>query len=76
MLNNLTVSVGVAIYPKDAITLPELTRCADKAMYAAKHGGKNQYRYYHEAAFPPTVDTILDSQPIDPTNVTPLKKAH
>lgn len=40
MLNNLTVSIGAAIYPKDAITLPELTRCADKAMYAAKHGGK------------------------------------
>ncbi|RJX70960.1 GGDEF domain-containing protein [Vibrio sinensis] len=47
-INNLTISVGVALYPEDAETLPELTRCADKAMYAAKHGGKNQYRYYHE----------------------------
>jgi len=45
-INELTVSVGVALYPEDASTLPELTRCADKAMYAAKHGGKNQYRFY------------------------------
>lgn len=45
-INELTVSVGVALYPDDAETLSELTRCADKAMYAAKHGGKNQYRFY------------------------------
>ncbi|QEO47309.1 GGDEF domain-containing protein [Vibrio tarriae] len=76
MLNNLTVSIGVAIYPKDAITLHELTRCADKAMYAAKHGGKNQYRYYHDAAFPPAIETVLDDTPVDAPNVTPLKKAH
>lgn len=76
MLNHLTVSIGVAIYPKDAITLSELTRCADKAMYAAKHGGKNQYRYYHEAAYPPPIDTTLNLTPNDAPNVTPLKKAH
>ncbi|MEX0336250.1 diguanylate cyclase [Vibrio tubiashii] len=45
-INELTVSVGVALYPDDASTLAELTRCADKAMYAAKHSGKNQYRFY------------------------------
>ncbi|MGL4828334.1 MAG: GGDEF domain-containing protein [Vibrio sp.] len=76
MLNHLTVSIGVAIYPKDAITLSELTRCADKAMYASKHGGKNQYRYYHDAAYPPPIKTTLDTEPNDTTNVTPLKKAH
>ncbi|ENM5916319.1 GGDEF domain-containing protein [Vibrio mimicus] len=76
MLNHLTVSIGVAIYPKDAITLSELTRCADKAMYAAKHGGKNQYRYYHDAAYPPPIKTPLEVESNDPPNVTPLKKAH
>ncbi|MBD1566444.1 GGDEF domain-containing protein [Vibrio sp. S12_S33] len=46
MINNLTVSVGVALFPNDADNLPELTNCADKAMYWAKHKGKNQYQYY------------------------------
>lgn len=45
-INQLTISAGVAIYPEDANNLAELTRCADKAMYAAKHAGKNQYRFY------------------------------
>lgn len=48
-VSSLTVSVGVALYPQDADNLHELTRCADKAMYAAKHSGKNQYRYYSGA---------------------------
>ncbi|HHX8489191.1 TPA: GGDEF domain-containing protein [Vibrio diabolicus] len=46
MINELTMSVGAAIYKQDAKDLSELTRCADKAMYAAKHTGKNQYAYY------------------------------
>ena len=45
-VNELTMSVGVAIYKQDAKDLSELTRCADKAMYVAKHTGKNQYAYY------------------------------
>ncbi|KJY89906.1 diguanylate cyclase [Vibrio neptunius] len=64
-INKLTVSVGVAIFPEDGDSLPELTRCADKAMYAAKHGGKNQYRYYQRER--PTAVT-------DTEKVTPIKK--
>ncbi|MEZ8104794.1 GGDEF domain-containing protein [Vibrio cortegadensis] len=45
-INSLTVSVGAAIFPQDAKDLPELTRCADKAMYAAKHSGKNRFSFY------------------------------
>lgn len=51
-INTLTVSVGVSLYPDDASTLSELTRCADKAMYAAKHSGKNQYRFYSDSKLP------------------------
>ncbi len=50
-ISSLTVSVGVALYPQDADNLHELTRCADKAMYAAKHSGKNQFKYYREDLF-------------------------
>ncbi|MDV6251864.1 GGDEF domain-containing protein [Vibrio sp. EA2] len=46
LINEITMSVGVAIYKQDANELSELLRCADKAMYVAKHTGKNQYAYY------------------------------
>ncbi|KAA8602946.1 GGDEF domain protein [Vibrio cyclitrophicus] len=47
-IKELTLSVGVSLYPQDATDLHELTRCADKAMYVAKHSGKNRYAYYHD----------------------------
>lgn len=56
LLNNVTTSVGAALYPQDADNLPELTRCADKAMYSAKHSGKNQYCYYQRINMPPSDD--------------------
>ena len=39
-------SVGVAIAPYDGITSEELTRSADLALYAAKEGGRGQFRFY------------------------------
>jgi diguanylate cyclase (GGDEF)-like protein len=37
----LTVSVGVACFPRDADTAQNLIRCADEALYDAKKAGKN-----------------------------------
>lgn len=37
-----TVSIGVAVYPDDAVTAEGLFRAADLAMYRAKHGGRNR----------------------------------
>ncbi|MCZ4293458.1 GGDEF domain-containing protein [Vibrio sinaloensis] len=70
-INELTVSAGVALYPQDATNLPELTRCADKAMYAAKHKGKNQYRFYrgYDNALQNSGEHVGDS-----SKVTPIKK--
>ncbi len=42
------VSIGVASYPEDATSPSELTGFADKALYAAKDSGKNQYKLYNE----------------------------
>jgi diguanylate cyclase (GGDEF)-like protein/PAS domain S-box-containing protein len=42
----LTASVGVAIYPTDAIDSTTLLQNADAAMYHAKSAGKNNYQYY------------------------------
>ena len=41
-LRESTISIGVAVYPKSGETLEELLRAADRALYAAKHGGRNQ----------------------------------
>ena len=37
----VTASIGIAVYPEDARTLPELVAHADAAMYQAKSQGKN-----------------------------------
>lgn len=42
----LTTSLGIAHYPKDAITVEELIAHADAAMYQAKDAGKNSWRSY------------------------------
>ena len=42
----LSVSIGIAGYPKDGDTGGQLVRCADLAMYRAKAAGKNTYRFY------------------------------
>jgi diguanylate cyclase len=41
-----TTSIGIAIYPDDGETAEELLTNADLAMYYAKRGGGNRYRYF------------------------------
>ncbi|MEQ1716170.1 MAG: bifunctional diguanylate cyclase/phosphodiesterase, partial [Hyphomicrobium sp.] len=41
-------SVGVAIAPYDGLDRDELTRNADLALYAAKNGGRGQFRFYSD----------------------------
>lgn len=47
-------SVGIAVSPFDGVTSEELIRSADLALYAAKGGGRGQFRFYsselHESA--------------------------
>jgi diguanylate cyclase (GGDEF)-like protein/PAS domain S-box-containing protein len=39
-------SIGIALYPQDGITCEELMDHADRALYTAKRGGRNQWQFY------------------------------
>ncbi|HPH55781.1 MAG TPA: diguanylate cyclase [Smithella sp.] len=44
----ITASIGISLYPSDADEGPTLMTLADRAMYAAKLKGKNQYQLFTE----------------------------
>lgn len=41
-----TVSLGIALFPRDGNDAEELTRAADIAMYQVKRSGKNGFRFF------------------------------
>lgn len=42
----VSVSIGVAIFPDHASNVNDLIRCADEALYVAKCAGRNNFRIY------------------------------
>ena len=42
----ITVSIGISLYPEDAIDTDSLLKCADAAMYSAKNDGCNLFHFY------------------------------
>ncbi|MGI6783917.1 MAG: diguanylate cyclase domain-containing protein [Aminivibrio sp.] len=42
---SVTASIGISICPGDGVTVQDLMKHADIAMYAAKEQGKNRYRF-------------------------------
>jgi diguanylate cyclase (GGDEF)-like protein/PAS domain S-box-containing protein len=42
----VSASVGVTVYPEDALTTEELLKNADQAMFAAKQNGRNRVNYF------------------------------
>ena len=43
---NISASIGIALYPEDAVAPESLLKQADQAMYSAKQQGRNRYHYY------------------------------
>lgn len=52
-LNNtehfVTCSIGIATYPRCAMTAEDMLKHADMAMYQVKHDGRNGFNFYSEA---------------------------
>ncbi len=46
---NITLSIGISLYPNDGGDPGVLLKYADAAMYQAKQHGRNQYRFYTRA---------------------------
>ncbi len=42
----VSASIGVTIYPEDAIEIEDLLKNADQALYAAKDAGRNRYSFF------------------------------
>ena len=45
---NLSLSIGISIYPQDADNAKMLLKLADEAMYVAKENGRDNYKFYNE----------------------------
>lgn len=48
----VSVSLGISLYPTDGSSFMELYQCADKALYRAKHEGKDGFIFYDECDSP------------------------
>lgn len=46
---HITLSAGVAIFPQNGLSLSELMKNADIAMYSSKNTGKNSYTFFSSA---------------------------
>ena len=61
--DGVTMSLGVASYPVDALSPEDLIRCADRAMYIAKAKGKNQAQLYGaNRRTLPRVEVVLEGE--------------
>jgi diguanylate cyclase (GGDEF)-like protein len=56
-LHAVGASIGISMYPRDGEDAETLVRHSDIAMYAAKNGGKGQYRF-----FDPSLSNTLNSR--------------
>ena len=65
-------SIGIAMYPTDGGSPQELLKCADMALYRAKHGGRSRWRFAGDGPDGGTVPYDgFDPQPTGTAYVAP-----
>lgn len=53
----ISISMGIALWPRDAAAYEALFHCADQALYASKRTGKSKYSFY-EASMQGTLSSL------------------
>lgn len=53
-VGQVTVSVGLALWPGDAPSPQAVVKCADQALYASKQGGRNRVTRWNTGHVPST----------------------
>jgi len=48
-LTYVSASIGISLYPDDAVNVETLLKCADQALYSAKSEGRSRWRYFTPA---------------------------
>lgn len=61
-VGGITISAGIAAFPVDGRTEPELLRKADQALYRAKSSGRNQVRLAYEEKMVPKTAHFTQTQ--------------
>ena len=44
---HISMSIGIALFPRDGLTISEIIKNADIAMYSAKNAGKNSFKFFN-----------------------------
>lgn len=71
----VTVSIGLAVYPDDAMTPSDLLHKADQALYASKNRGRNRTTRYDEIEGAEVSPGRRDQPLHDPTMIEAIRDA-
>lgn len=55
---NLTMSLGIALFPENGTDFYTLSRCADSALYRAKKAGRNNFQFFTEEMHARAAETM------------------
>jgi diguanylate cyclase (GGDEF)-like protein len=73
MPESITVSIGTATYPEDALTATELLEKADQGLYASKNRGRNLCTRYSDIDAVETDSPRKDEPLHDPTTIEMIR---
>ena len=56
---SMTASIGISLYPVDAVTGEDIIKNAEIALYSAKEAGKSNWRFYDQAMLKAVYDQMV-----------------